>query len=229
MIVNRCEVTHNMCGTDTWAEGHACECAPNYCPNVVSRMLTKTRIRARLALQGITTRLKLAGDTRMAQRVASVAASLRLGGPGADVEQTDVQVDEQPEETQDLQTLLKDESDTILQILRTQDSGSDLRKELRQLYAQARSLQTTLRSIGKGFVDSLGVEDTKEIDESTIGELRDAFNDTAKGLDDLLTTASILKSYEAKIRDTVGVEPIQHRMPQRSKRELQKSQIKTTK
>lgn len=185
--------------------------------------------RSRLALFGVVDRLKLAGDHQLAHRVAGVALSLRTGGPGADVEQTDVQVEPQPEETQDLQTLLKDESDTILQILRTQESGSALRKELRQLYAQARSLQTTLRSIGKGFVDSLGVEETQEIDESTIGELRDAFNDTAKGLDDLLTTASILKSYEAKIRDTVGVAPIQHRMPQRSKRELQKSQIKTTK
>lgn len=26
--VNRCEVTKNMCGTDTWAEGYACTCAP---------------------------------------------------------------------------------------------------------------------------------------------------------------------------------------------------------
>jgi len=27
-VVNRCEVTKNQCGTDTWAEGYACACAP---------------------------------------------------------------------------------------------------------------------------------------------------------------------------------------------------------
>ena len=188
--------------------------------------------RSRLALRGVAFRLRLANDPRshqLAQRVATVASTLRHRGPGADVEQTDVTVDQDASGTPDLQSLLKDESDTIIQILKTQDSGSELRKEIRQLYAQARSLQTTLRSIGKGFVDAMGVEETKELDDSTVGEIRDGFNDTAKALDEMLTIASILKSFEAKIRDTVGVLPVQHRLPQKSKREVEKSQIKTTK
>ena len=192
--------------------------------------MDKKRIRTSLQLKSIAYRLRQSGDHTLAMRLARVA-SVHLGGPGQDVEQTQVTVDEDQGgmEDQDLETMLKDESDTIIQILRTQDTGSDLRKEIRQLYAQSRSLQTTLRSIGKGFVDALGVEETKEIDESAIGELRDAFNDTAKGLDELLTIASILKSYEGKIRDTAGVEPVQHRLPQKSKREVQKSQIRTNK
>lgn len=183
--------------------------------------------RSRLTLRGVQYRLHASGDYRAAYRLASILE--RLAGPGADVEQTNVTVDEDASGTPDLQSLLKDESDTIIQILKTQDSGSELRKEIRQLYAQARSLQTTLRSIGKGFVDALGVEETQELDESTVGELRDGFNDTAKMMDEMLTIASILKSFEAKVRDTVGVLPVQHRLPQKSKREVEKAQIKTTK
>lgn len=131
-----------------------------------------------------------------------------------------------PEEPVDLVSQIKDESDTILTILRSVDATEDLRKQMRSLYDQTRSLQMTIRSIGSGLYEALGSEETKDLDQSAVGSLRAAFDQSSKDLDPILKYAGVLKSLESKVRDQDTLGPVQHKLPQKSPRELEKTTVK---
>lgn len=184
------------------------------------------RIRLRIRTAALARAFRDAGDVRAAQ-LDAIQAGLRLGGEDPPRPEVTAPVPDAGEA--DLTTRIKDDSDTIVQILGSVPPTDPMRRNIQQLYNQIRSLQNAVRKVGTDLYGAVGTEETKELDQSGVGELRNAFADAARDLDPLLKAFSILRGLESKIKTDQTVGPVQHQLPVRSKREIEKQTIRTKK
>lgn len=161
-----------------------------------------------------------------------ISNKLRSAGSadGAETGRNDVTSPETDlEEDDDLDSLVKEKSDIIVQILSGADAASPMRRNIQSLYNQIRSLQNAIRRVGTDMYAELGSEETKDLDQSSVGALRDAFAREARQLDGILNTFSVLRSLESKIKNETQAGPVQHQLPARTKREIATEQIRPAK
>lgn len=184
------------------------------------------RLRLRLRTAALARAFRAYGDGRAAS-LDTIQAALRLGGE--DPPRSEVTGPVKDTGDPDLLTRIKDDSDILVAILSSVPPTDPMRRNIQQLYNQIRSLQNAVRKVGTDLYGALGTEETKELDQSGVGEIRNAFADAARDLDPLLKAFSVLRGLESKIKNDQQVGPVQHQLPVRSKREIEKQQIRTKK
>jgi len=131
----------------------------------------------------------------------------------------------------DTQTLLKDKSDVLIAILSTMRPKAGLPSDASRLYEQVKSLQSSLKSVGKELMKTVkgskaDPELEKALDQSDVGAINTALQNEAQNLNELLTCASLLKNYTRRAAKAYEEgNPVKHKLPKKDRKQQERSKI----